>query len=109
MKKGLKIFESELGGYCLSLTDWSDDVAAVFEERDLQGGGHTWHGVCRALLALYRPEIATSVEFEPEHENLYAYAKSREALSELASLIVHAMKDHAVLRAAIAHAGDGLE
>src|SRR5690606_4252934 len=38
MKKGLKIFESELGGFCLSITDWSDEVATVFEERDLQGG-----------------------------------------------------------------------
>lgn len=109
MKKGLKIFESELGGYCLSLTDWSDEVAAIFEERDLQGGGHTWHGVCRALLSLYRPELIGSVEFEPEPESLYAYAKAREPLTELASLVLHAMNDHAVLRAAISKAGDALE
>ena len=109
MKKGLKIFESELGGFCLSITDWSDEVATVFEERDLQGGGHTWHGVCRALLALYRPELVGAIEFEPEAENLYAYAKAREPLSQLASLVLHAMNDHAVLRAAIAKAGDALE
>ena len=109
MKKGLKIFESELGGYCLNLTDWSEEVASVFEERDLQGGGHTWLGVCRALLALYRPELTPAIEFEPEHDSLYAYAKTREPLTQLASLIVHAMNDHAVLRAAIAQAGDSLE
>lgn len=109
MKKGLKIFESELGGYCLSLTDWSEEVAAVFEERDLQGGGHTWHGVCRALLALYRPELVETIEFEPEPENLYAYAPAREPLSQLANLVLHAMNDHAVLHAAISQAGDALE
>jgi hypothetical protein len=109
MKKGLKIFESELGGYCLTITDWSEEVAAVFDERDLQGGGHTWAGVCRALLALYRPELAATIEFEPEHESLYAYSRSRESLSQLASLVVHAMNDHGILQAAIAQAGEALE
>jgi ribulose 1,5-bisphosphate synthetase/thiazole synthase len=97
------------GRYLLHLVDWDDAIAAIFEERELQGGGYTWEGIVQALIEMRMPEALDDLDIGAEADNMYAYSSDRDLLERVADLMREAAADHALLIAAIEHAGDDLE
>ncbi len=107
---GPSIFPLDDRLFCLSLIDWSESIAELFDQQGLQGGGYTWLGIAEALLELHNPALSDSFEvFDAEGDNMYAYSTSKDMLEEFAELLRRAMVDRAFLLAAMKHAGDELE
>ena len=95
------------GSFSLMLTEF-DPWAATFEELDQEGGGYGWHGVADALVRLKTPKLKKKVQFDPEASMFVAFGKDREALVELAKLLLEAMADPEVLKEAIKKANPEL-
>jgi|GEM_PF-3014247 len=97
-------------GACLQLlTETDDDTNRVFEELQLQGGGHTWEPLLRSLVRMRMPEHCQTIETGAEADNMYVYCRDHSVLEEIAELVRSATKDHALLRAAVSSADPDLE
>jgi hypothetical protein len=105
------IFEdAENNQFYLTVTDTDDDTYALFMDLELQGGGYTWLGLVESLIELRAPDLRSQLHvLDAEGDNMYAYAKRREPLDDLAGLIRSAVADRTLMMAAIEHAGDDLE
>lgn len=82
----------------------ADASTALLQARGLQGGGETWAGVVRALVALRKPAIASAIELDPEGDGLAVRSGKRAALVEVAKLVAAAKRDEALLLLALEHA-----
>jgi hypothetical protein len=95
----LKLLESE-GSFSLMLTEF-DRWAGTFEEMGQDGGGYGWHGVADALVRLKAPKIKKKIKYDPEASMFVAFGPDRDAIVQLARLLLGAMNDRAVLMEAI--------
>jgi hypothetical protein len=75
-------------GYSLVYTDFPHVPA--FDERGIEGGGHTWHGLVEHVLEADAPEALDALDFDPEagmfcalSEDLGALAAVGRALKKL--------------------------
>ncbi|HEX4608486.1 MAG TPA: Imm51 family immunity protein [Urbifossiella sp.] len=101
------MLETNPGSFSLLLSAF-DRWAEAFEEAGHEGGGYGWHGVADALLRLKLPKLKKKVEFDPEASMFVAFGKDRDALAQLAKLMLEAMGDPAVLKDAIGKANPKL-
>ncbi|VTR95348.1 Uncharacterized protein OS=Singulisphaera acidiphila (strain ATCC BAA-1392 / DSM 18658 / VKM B-2454 / MOB10) GN=Sinac_4631 PE=4 SV=1: Imm31 [Gemmata massiliana] len=95
------------GSCSLMLTEFSP-WAATFEELEWDGGGYSWHGVADALVRLKAPKLKKKIKYDPEGSMFVAFGPDRDALVQLARLMLEAMADPAVLREAIEKANPRL-
>lgn len=95
----LKLLEGE-GSYSLMLTEF-DRWAETFEQLGQEGGGYGWHGVADALVRLKAPKLKKKIKYDPEAGMFVAFGPDRDALVQLARLLLEAMSDRAVLMEAI--------
>lgn len=65
----------------------SEDVVAVFDERGLQGGGYTWHGLVVHLLNEQSPATLDAIEFDPEGDMFCAVSTDLDALRTVGSML----------------------
>jgi hypothetical protein len=103
------IFENHDGRFCLTITDTDDRTYALFEERELQGGGYTWEGIVEALVRMRMPDELPRLSIGAEADNMHIYCDERAPLERVAALVREAVTDHALLIAAIEAAGPDLE
>jgi hypothetical protein len=103
------IFEDGESGYFLSITDTDDRTYALFEDRELQGGGYTWEGILIALVRLKMADSLPSLKMEAEADNLIVLCEERQVLERVAELVRSATDDHTLLLAAMEAAGEELE
>jgi hypothetical protein len=103
----LQLIETTAGNYSLMLTEF-DEWAGTFEEMGQDGGGYGWHGVADALVRLRAPKLKKKFDYDPEGSMFVAFGKDKDALTQLARLILTAMADPAVLKEAIAKANPKL-
>ncbi|WP_437806333.1 Imm51 family immunity protein [Sorangium sp. So ce1078] len=99
----------EAGGlieYTYSYYDVNEPDASseTLSARGLQGGGESWAGVVRGLVALRAPEIIDRLELDPESDGLAVRSADRAALIAVAELVAAAKRDPALLEAAIERA-----
>ena len=99
--------EHEDGTLSLAFRDF-DPTAATFEELGQDGGGYGWHGVVDALVRMKAPELAKSLDYDPEASMFVALSRDRRALEAVAGLIRAAIADPALLKAAIEDADPDL-
>jgi hypothetical protein len=109
METTINIFQDDDGKFCLTIMDADDKTAALFEKRELQGGGYTWEGIVTALVQMKMPEALPLLDLGAEADNMYAYCRDRGVLERVAELVRAACADHKLLKAAIKHAGEDLE
>jgi hypothetical protein len=102
----LKVLESD-GSYSLMLTEF-DQWAGTFEEAGHDGGGYGWHGVADALVRLKAPKLKRMIKYDPEASTFVAFGTDKDAITQLAKLILAAMADPAALKEAISHANPRL-
>jgi hypothetical protein len=102
-----EMLETNPGSFSLLLSEF-DRWAEAFEEAGHEGGGYGWHGVADALLRLKLPKLKKKVDFDPEASTFVAFGKDRDALTQLAKLMLEAMGDPAVLKEAIGKANPKL-
>jgi hypothetical protein len=81
---------------------------ATFEEAGHEGGGYGWHGVADALVRLKAPKLKKKLDFDPEASMFVAFGKDRDALAQLARLLLEVMADPVLLKEAIARANPKL-
>jgi hypothetical protein len=103
------IFDNEDGRFCLTVMGADERTYALFDERDLQGGGYTWEGIVRALAEMLMVDAISKLDIGAEADNAYIYCGDRQILEEIAALVRTAVTDHHLLIAAIDHAGANLE
>ena len=103
----LQLIETTPGSFSLMLTAF-DQWATTFEEMGQEGGGYGWHGVADALVRLKAPKLKKKLDFDPEGSMFVAFGKDRDALTQLANLMLEAMGDPAILREAIGKANPKL-
>ncbi len=104
----LKLIETSPGKFSLLLTEFNT-WAATFEEMGYpEAGGYAWHGVADALVRWKAPKLRMKCNYDPESSMFAAYGKDREALAQLAGLILEAMADPTILKEAIEKANPEL-
>jgi Immunity protein 51 len=97
----LQLIEISPGTFNLTLTEFGQ-WEATFTEMGQDGGGYAWHGVADALVRLKAPKLKKKLDYDPEASMFVAFGKDRDALVQLARLILEATADPAVLKEAIA-------
>ena len=97
------------GRYCLDLIDADERTQALFDERELQGGGYTWEGVVRSLIEMRMPDVLSQLSIGAEADNMYVYCSRREPLEKVAALIRAAIDDQQLMVSAIEHGGEEIE
>jgi len=95
------------GRYCLDLIDADEQTQALFESRELQGGGYTWEGIVRSLIEMRMPEALPQFSIGAEADNMHVYCPSRELLED--ALIRAAIDDQQLMISAIEHGGEEIE
>lgn len=95
----LKMLGDE-GSYSLMLTEF-ERWAETFEQLGQDGGGYGWHGVADALVRLKAPKLTKKITYDPEASMFVALSPDRDAIVQLARLLLEAMNDTAVLMEAI--------
>jgi hypothetical protein len=103
----LELIETTAGNFSLMLTEF-DKWAGAFEEMGQEGGGYGWHGVADALVRIKAPKLKKKFDYDPEGSMFVAFGTDREALGQLARLILEAMADREVLKEAIEKANPKL-
>jgi len=96
----LKLIETTPGSFSLMLTQF-EPWAATFEQMSQEGGGCGWHGVADALIRLMAPKLKKKIDFDSEASMFVAFGKDRDALVQLAKLLLEAMARPEVLMEAI--------
>jgi hypothetical protein len=91
------------------VTDTDPAVYALFDERELQGGGYTWQAITNSLLTLHLPHLKGQLSIDAEGDGMYVECETLAPLEALYDLLGRAMTDHALLVEAMDHAGDALE
>src|SRR4051812_15677177 len=91
------------GSYYLAFEDF-DPTEATFEEMGQEGGGYGWHNVVDALIRTKAPQIAESLDYDPEASMFVVVSDDLDVLRTVAGLIRHAIRDPALLKEAIANA-----
>ena len=104
----LQLVETSSGNFSLMLTKFNTWEATFVEMGQEEAGGYAWHGVADALVRLKAPKLKKMFDYDPEASMFVAYGKDRDALRQLAKLILEAMADPAVLKEAIAKANPKL-
>ena len=102
----LRLIEAD-GSVSLMLTEF-DPWAATFVGEGQEGGGYGWHGVADALVRLKAPKLKKKFQFDPEGSMFVAFGKDRDALVQLAKLMLEAMAAPEVLKEAIRKANPKL-
>jgi hypothetical protein len=74
------------GTYSLIYSSFPD-VGDVFEQRGLQGGGCTWHGMVVHLLEENAPEALDALDFDCEAGMFSAISDSLPALAKVAEML----------------------
>ena len=67
-----------------------------------------WHGVADALIRLKAPKLKKKIDFDLEASMFVAFGKDRDALVQLAKLLLEAMAKSEVLMEAIEKANPKL-
>ena len=104
--EGSRIAEIAPGNFSFNYFNHSPELVAFFESKGYQGGGYTWEALAKAGLELTGSRQATSIEFDPEGDALYAYSSSRDALAELEALVGRIATDADFRDQCIALAGE---
>jgi Immunity protein 51 len=83
------LVEHDGGKYSLVYSRFpqSDDLEAVYNERGLPGGGHTWQGFVVHLMKRHEPAALDAIEFDPEHSMFCAISKDLAALRAVAAAL----------------------
>ncbi len=89
--------------------DADDRTDALFEARNLQGGGYTWEGIVTSLVQMKMPEALPKLDIGAEADNMYIYCRDRKLLEQVAELVRAAIADHDLHIAAIENAGENME
>jgi hypothetical protein len=108
METNIGIFDDD-GRFCLTIMDADESTYALFDERELQGGGYTWEGIVRSLVDMHMPDALPKLDIGAEADNMYIYTKDKQLLEDVAKLVRSAIADQDLLIAAIDHAGEDLE
>lgn len=103
----LELIEITPGNYNLTLAKF-DQWAETFEEMGQEGGGYGWHGVADALVRIKAPKLRKKFDYDSEASMFVAFGTEREALGQLARLLLEAMADPKVLKEAIEKANPKL-
>jgi Immunity protein 51 len=83
------LVEHDGGKYSLVYSRFpqSDDLEAVYNERGLPGGGHTWQGFVVHLMKRHEPAALDAIEFDPEHSMFCAVSTDLAALRAVAAAL----------------------
>lgn len=81
--------------------DQFETYEALMDQKELQGGGYTWHAIVDSLVKKHHPELSSVVKYDPEGSMFVAYGSDQAALKKVALLIRQAQEDEAVLLQAI--------
>ncbi len=104
----LTLIETSPGNFSLLLSEFNP-WAETFEEMGYsEAGGYAWHGVADALVRWKAPKLKKKFDYDPEGSMFAAYGNDRDALQQLAKLILEAMADPAILKEAIEKANPDL-
>jgi hypothetical protein len=103
----LQLIEITPGNFNLTLGTFGE-WEGVFEEMGKEGGGYGWQGVADSLVRLKAPKLKKKLDYDPEASCFVAFGTDREALAELAALILKAMADPEPLKEAIRKANPKL-
>jgi hypothetical protein len=97
------------GRWCLDVAGASEATYALFDGRNLHGGGPTWEGIVCALVGMYFPDAASRLDIGAEADNMHVYSDDEDLLRQLEELVRKADTNHQLLIEAIEFAGDDLE
>jgi hypothetical protein len=109
MTTKIQISQYPDGRYCLDLIDADERTQALFDERELQGGGYTWEGIVRSLIEMRMSDVLPQLSIGAEADNMYIYCSSRETLEGVATLIRAAIDDQQLMISAIERGGEEIE
>jgi hypothetical protein len=94
--------------FCLAFGS-SDEVAELFEEIGLQGGGHTWSSVLEVLLENQMPSAMNVVQIDAEADEVSVFAREREILETIGKMVQALAADRERLMQLVEQAGDRIE
>ena len=100
----LTVRDDMVGAASLSYYNYDPKILAVFEEKQLQGGGYTWEALIKAVFNGASPN---GTEFDPEGDAFYAYASSAADLEGVKEAIERLRDDPKFLEECMLRAGQG--
>ena len=89
-----KLVTHDDGKFSLIYTDFVH--GDVFEEKGLEGGGYTWHGLVDHVLKTDAPSVLKYLDFDPESSMFAVVSKDLAALHECAKALAK-LQDRALL------------
>ena len=109
METEINILHYPDGRFCLTVMDADEATYALFDERELQGGGYTWECIVQSLVEMRLPDALPRLHFGAEADNMHVDSDDRQLLEQVAALVQAAIADRELLVAAMEHAGENLE
>jgi hypothetical protein len=79
-------------------------LTPMLQKKGYQGGGESWAGIARGVMALEAPELEAEVRFDPEADCLALWATAAAPLRAVDALLARVERDATLRKRALARA-----
>lgn len=83
---------------CLNVGEYKADLFLTREEEGFEGNGYDWASLAQVYLEEKQPELAESIDFDPEGSMFCVYSDDKQALKDFILGFKSACEEDALIR-----------